>query len=1131
MSNHPFWMIFILLMLCAAPLLAQSWTPIEQESINPVGSRDIIPQTCVIYHLDYEEMKDILWSAPHEYVTSPVNSNTIITVGLADGSADMFKIVQYDMMEAWLAAQFPDMKTFRGISVSNPYRTIRVDWTKNGFRAVISDLEGKTYIDPYQRNDLANRVVYYADSFESNSPWICGMGEEEDPIHDDVTTQQRIFGDCQFRSYRLAIATTGEYSNFFGATSPAQSGNVLSQVITAINRVNEVYEADVTVRFILIGNTTSIFYYDPGGDPYSGSACTQTTQNQNNTTTVIGAANYDVGHVFSVGSGGCAGLGVICDNSNKARGATGLNPPTGDPFYIDYVAHELGHQFGGNHTFNGTTNSCGGNNRSPSSAYEPGSGSTIMAYAGICGAQNIQPNSDDYFHARSLLEIGNKVVSTNCAAFITLNNSAPNASNVPNYTIPKSTPFVLTASATDANNDPLSYCWEQYDLEATSSDPPTSDDIDGPLFRTFDPVASPLRYFPRLQDLTQNISPVWEVLPSVGRAMTFRMTVRDYHNIAGCTDEDDVIVTSNANAGPFLVTSQNSVAIWYEGATETITWDVANTTAAPISCANVEIRLSTDGGFTYPIVLDASETNDGSASVVIPPGVTTTARVMVKAVNNVFFDINNANISIIEGLPNFTLNLNPQIISECNDGSVQTSVIVGQFMDFTDPVTLSVLNKPPGSIVTFNPQIVAPGGTSTLTISNLTGLFGTYIPTVRGSSTTGIKDVLFTINLFNSLSGTPTLLSPVNNAPDAVITPVLDWQAMSGVVQYEYQLAYDNTFTNLAYSGIANTDKFHVTAPLITAKQYYWRVRGINPCGVGVWSVTFNFTTSSCFALWSPNVPVQIPINGATIVTSTFDCPIDMVITDINVINLTGTHSWIDDLRFTLIAPDASERLIWDRPCNNHDNFNINFDDEAAPTTWPCPPTDGLVYRPSNTLSFYDGKHSDGIWTMEIEDVLVQQDGGSLSNWGLKVCGTMSCQLTVTQTSGTGVGSLSAAITCADPGDTIRLAGFLAGLTINVGAMPMTINKNLVFIAEAPNINITGSGTRVFEMVGGVTAEFIGVTITAGTSLTGGAIHNPGTVKIKNVTIEKNPAIYGATLIQNAPGAQLFVAGSCFINQ
>lgn len=362
------------------------------------------------------------------------------------------------------------------------------------------------------------------------------------------------------------------------------------------------------------------------------------------------------------------------------------------------------------------------------------------------------------------------------------------------------------------------------------------------------------------------------------------------------------LISVTATSGPFTVSSQNTSTTWLEGTTQTITWNVANTTAAPVNCTHVDIRLSIDGGLTYPTALSLNEPNDGSATVNILAGTTTTGRVMVKGANNVFFDINNAHITINPGLPNFTLMLDPFAVTECNDGSVQTIIQVGQFMGFTNPVSLSMLNLPPGATAVFVPQIVNPGSTSTLTISNLTGLFGFYTPTVRGTSTTGNKDVIFAINLLSPPSVSPTLVSPANNTPDALITPLLDWQNVVGVTQYQYQLAYDNMFSNLVLSGTTAADQYQVTSPLIVAQQYYWRVRGINTCGNGVWSSTFSFTTTSCLALMSSNVPVDIPV-GTSIITSVFDCPLDMVITDINIINLTGTHTWVDDLKFTIIAP------------------------------------------------------------------------------------------------------------------------------------------------------------------------------------------------------------------------------------
>ncbi|MBK9982875.1 MAG: proprotein convertase P-domain-containing protein [Saprospiraceae bacterium] len=901
----------------------------------------------------------------------------------------------------------------------------------------------------------------------------------------------------------------------------------MSAVVNAVNRVNQVYEADITVRLILVANTNLIFYYDPATDPYTNNnGGTMLGQNQTTCDAVIGTANYDIGHVFSTGGGGVAYLNAVCTTSTKAGGVTGSGSPVGDGFWIDYVAHEMGHQFGGDHTFNSIASNCGGGNRSASSAYEVGSGTTVMAYAGICGVDDVQPHSDAYFHARSIQQISAHITGTNCAAFITLNNTAPVVTAVPDYSIPISTPFVLTGVATDPNNDPLTYCWEQYDLETTSTEPPTANDPDGPLFRSFLQSSSPNRYIPRLSDLVANVNYAWEVLPSVGRAMNFRLTVRDYHNIAGCTKEDNIVVTSVAAAGPFTVTSQNVATTWLETTNQTITWNVANTTAAPVSCSTVDIRMSYDGGFTYPTVLSLNEPNDGSATISVPVGTTTQGRVMVKASNNIFFDINNANITVNVGAPNFTVSLNPATVTECNDGTVQTSVVVGQILGFSNPVTLSLLNVPPGANVSFLPQVVIPGNNSTLTISNLGALSGTFIPVVRGTSSTGDKDANFTINLLVPPSS-PTLLSPVNNGTNIDTSPLLDWSAIAGASQYDYQIATDVNFANLIQTGTVATDQYQVVSPLQQNTLYYWRVRTTNACGTSNYSAAFSFTTSNCLSVMSTNVPIAISASGTPTVMSTLTFPSSLTITDVNVLSLTGTHTYVNDLIFTLIAPNTTQDIIWNRPCAGEDNFNINFDDEAANSSWPCPPIDGLTYKPSNPMTVFDGLNSSGIWTLKIQDV-ANLDGGSLSTWGIKVCGVSTCQLTVTVANGSGPGSLAAALSCANNGDSIKISAALASQSIDIGATPLTINKNVVIIALGANTGITTSGIRIFEIPNTTTAAQINnLTLKSGSSLTGAAINNSGGLSLKNVTILKNVNVIGASLVQDLPGGQLTLIGNC----
>jgi Metallo-peptidase family M12B Reprolysin-like/Secretion system C-terminal sorting domain len=389
-----------------------------------------------------------------------------------------------------------------------------------------------------------------------------------------------------------------------------------------------------------------LIYLNGATDPYSnnnGFAMLQ--ENINNVNAVIGFANYDVGHVFSTGGGGVAFLGVICGTS-KAGGVTGLPSPFGDPFYIDYVAHEMGHQFGGNHTFNSEQGGCGGGNRSPSAAYEPGSASTIMGYAGLCGGDNLQNNSDAYFHIHSIIEIRNHVengTGNNCPVVTSTGNGDPTVT-VPTggFYIPKSTPFSLTGSATDPNSDSVFYCWEQYNLgPAGSWNNPSGN---APIFRSFNPTSNGTRLFPKLSSLLNNTVNVGEILPSYDRILTFRLTARDNKPGGGGLANDVLFFSVDGTSGPFLVTFPNTnVTI---GGDQTITWDVAGTTASPVSCADVKISLSTDGGNTWPTVLAASTPNDGSQLVTLPLIDNTQARIKIEAVGNVFFDISNVNFTL-----------------------------------------------------------------------------------------------------------------------------------------------------------------------------------------------------------------------------------------------------------------------------------------------------------------------------------------------------------------------------------------------------------------------------------------------------------------------------------------------------
>ncbi len=316
----------------------------------------------------------------------------------------------------------------------------------------------------------------------------------------------------------------------------------------------------------------------------------------------IGVNGYDIGHVFHTGNGGIAALAVVCDPDGKSKGATGHPNPIGDPFYVDYVAHEMGHQFGADHAFNGTQGQCTDDQRSEIENYEPGSGTTIISYPGGCDSDDIQTQSDDYMHSISIekvFEYTRNKEGKNCGVATETNNTIPTVDAGPNtkpaFTIPKRTPFELIGTGSDADGDNLTYTWEQFDggqlpgalpTEPNAFDPAnivTNEPSDNaPIFRSFPPRASATRVFPQLSGLINNQIGKGEVLPSKTRDLTFRLTVRDNKAGGGGVNQDDLFMKVDGNSGPFIVTAPNTTTTWNVGTQQTITWDVANTTAAPV---------------------------------------------------------------------------------------------------------------------------------------------------------------------------------------------------------------------------------------------------------------------------------------------------------------------------------------------------------------------------------------------------------------------------------------------------------------------------------------------------------------------------------------------------------------------
>ena len=680
------------------------WTDVNERGVATTGTRDIVPRRYRLLSLDRSALKRLLDTVPLEDTGTP---GILFTLPLPEGGFAQFSVVESPIMAPELAAQFPELKTYLGTGIDDPTASLRFSVTPQGLHAQVLSASGALYIDPYQSGDDRHHISYarqdYKRTADTEPPacYFSDLPQPQSPLGQSLVSPQ-ISSGTQRRTYRTVIATTGEYTAFHGGTV----AGALAAVVVALNRVNGLYERDVAVRMVLVANNNLVIYTNAATDPYTNDdGFAMLDENQANLDTIIGSANYDIGHVFSTGGGGVAQLFSPCRNFSKARGVTGLPSPIGDHFYIDFVAHEMGHQFGANHTFNSEAGACGGGNRNASTAYEPGSGSTIMAYAGICGSDNLQPNSDADFHGISIEEMvkftTGQVIGFNgdvCAVKANTSNTPPTVDAGPNgspaFTIPINTPFQLTGTASDVNGDALTYDWEQFNLGPAGA--PNSPSGTAPIFRSFLPSTSRTRTFPKLTNLLNNTQTIGELLPSYGRALTFRLTVRDNHAGGGGINQDTIELQVSGSAGPFQVTAPNIAVRWVGSSTQTVTWDVAGTTAAPVSCASVNLLLSTDGGNTFPTTILTGTPNDGNQVITVPNAVTTQARLKVACANNIFFDVSNTNFTIIDA-PR-TLRINDVTLTEGNVGN----------KNFIFTVTLS-----PAAASTVTVDCVTANGTAT----------------------------------------------------------------------------------------------------------------------------------------------------------------------------------------------------------------------------------------------------------------------------------------------------------------------------------------------------------------------------------------------------------------------------------
>lgn len=623
------------------------WQESAQHSVDVIGDA---PSAFRAVELDWNALRSAM-------VAHPDGIGFEIALPAPDGGTSTFMLSDSGVMPPALAARYPEIYSYLGTDANGT--SARIDISPLGLQATVYAHNGIWIVRPERLGMDDHYLSFRRDGLAAPTGFRC-------ETHGDVSTSQpdpfqqgpqplTTTGVAK-RDYRAAVAANHQYVQAVAAAmSPPATPTValgLAAVVAAVNRVNQPYGQDFSIHLTLIATNDQLIFPDAAGDTFGSDAFNNGDSLNLITgaiTGIIGVGSYDIGHLFTTGAGGVAGLGVVCNTNSKGRGTTGLtNGSTlqSDVFYIDYVAHEMGHQFGGNHTFNGSASNCGGGNRSSNSAYEPGSGSTIQAYAGICGAtNNLQPNSDPYFHARSLLEMGNCATTGTCS---TCSTNTPKVDAPPvvlaqnSYSIPANTPYVLTgAAASIALGSSLTYGWEQYDLGAANNNLAT-DLGTGPIQRSWLPTITPRRYLPRLTNLLSGVPAIGEILPTTTRTMTYRLTVRDNVAGGGSSNSADQVLAVVNTAGPFVVTAPIAGTNWASGAPVLVGWNIAMTDVAPVSCANVNIDLvNADATQENLVVLSslASNVANSGTAMVTAPNLMVTARVRVSCATSIFFNL------------------------------------------------------------------------------------------------------------------------------------------------------------------------------------------------------------------------------------------------------------------------------------------------------------------------------------------------------------------------------------------------------------------------------------------------------------------------------------------------------------
>lgn len=979
------------------------WTKVEKSSIENFrsGEQTIFPTQFESFALDAEELKKEFAEAPKQAIGKKRGKSKIISIPFPSGELVEFDMWEASVMAPKLAAKFPNINSYKGLSTNGKYLT-RISFSDAGLHAVINTSEGTIYIDPIFPDNPAVYQSYYIKNQEIPEDYNPRCGTTEDPmssfqdIEEEFEVTKRS-AQLELRKYRFALACTGEYANIVGGTVVA----VMEQFNIAINRLNQVYELNCGMTFELIENNDDIIFLDPDNDPYINTNMGGALLGQNITAVgnAIGNENFDVGHVFTrncVMVGGIAQGSSAC-NSNKAAGVSCIGGANTSSFAAGTMAHEVGHQFSAGHTWN----NCQSNDPdsqefltaqlAPGSAYEPGSGSTILSYSGACGTSNTGVD-DDYFSVGTILEITRHVREDNpsCGVQVPTNNEEP-IIIMPyedGFYIPKSTPFILDASAIDENDDDMWYSWDQFNLGPSS--PLGSPTGNAPSFVPVYPDEKTKRYFPRLSWVRANTNRPVEVLPTYARDLNFQFVVRDRNPEVGSVAMQEIEFHVAPDAGPFFVTQPNfNAPTATVGQELEVLWDVSNTDMEPVNCQFVNILLSTNDGLTFDRVLARNTPNDGQQVVRIPNAVTLEARVKVEAADNIFYDMSNSSFIINEPTePTYIYDLSNNFFDVCSPAMESLEIQSAAFVGYSDPVEFSILSGlPDGTNAEFTNAVIQPDSMTVLsfdiTEATNTGEYEVILQSISGTDT--ITQPIY-LNVTSTLFDDLTMTTPVNGASSVSQLPTFEWTEARNAERYIFELATSPAFgeSTVIYDENVTANGFTPEEALEKSTLYYWRITPFNKCGIGetLRLNTFGTVALSCNTLVAEDLPKNISPGAPSDVFSEIFVPEQGMVSVVTIKNVKGKHQKLSNLTFSIISPSGSSAILVSNECFSAQDFDCGFDD-ASPVTISCPFSQ--TYMPEEPLSIFNGEEISGNWRFNINDAS-NGNGGVFEEFELQLC-------------------------------------------------------------------------------------------------------------------------------------------------